>query len=103
MATGKTMKTVTANVHGTESKTVRVAIPLILWNTTAGREISTGEKLCGWHRGRKWGVVRTYSIWSKRDGSVVGDIYTAYRLDIVADREAFERFVESYNPHYYEY
>lgn len=84
-------------------ETVNVAVPIALWDAPLGVEISTGYKLCGWHRGRKWGVVRTYSIWDRGDGLQEGDLYTAYRLDNAADREAFDRFIVSYDSGSYEY
>lgn len=95
-------KRVVAQVYDTVGKTVRVSVPVALLDAKAGVEISTGYKLCGWHRGRKWGVVRTYSFWDRGDGLHEGDLYTAYRLDIAADREAFERFVAPYEPLEYE-
>jgi len=97
MTTGKTTKTVTARVYDTLSETVRVAVPPELCDATAGAEISTGVSLCGWHRGRKWGVVKTYSVWDRGDGLNCGDLYTAYRLDCETDREAFEWICNSYN------
>lgn len=96
-------KRVVAQVFDTMGDTVRVNVPVALWVAPSRVEISTGYKLCGWHRGRKWGVVRTYSFWDSGDGLHEGDLYTAYRLDIAADREAFERFVASYEPGDYEY
>lgn len=91
-------KRVVAQVFGTMGETVRVNVPIVLWDAKAGIEISPGYKLCGWYRGQKWGVVRTYSFWDRGDGLHEGDLFTAYRLDIDADREAFERFVASYEP-----
>ena len=93
-----TIKTVTAKVYGTQSETVRVAVPTALCDAPAayGAELSTGVRLCGWHCGRKWGVVRTYSIWDRGDGLNCGDLYTAYRLDCETDREEFSRFPNTY-------
>ena len=102
MSSRKTKKVV-AQVFDTMGKTVRVNVPVALCEAPTGDEISTGYKLCGWQRGRRWGIVRTYSIWDRGDGLQEGDIFTAYRLDIAADREAFERFVASYEPGDYEY
>lgn len=100
---GEKTKRVVAQVYGTMGETVRVSVPVALYDTPTGVEISTGYKLCGWHRGRKWGVVGTYSIWDRGDGLQEGDLYTAYRLDIAADREAFERFIDQYDSRCYEY
>lgn len=93
----KTTKTVNAQVFDTP-ETVRVAVPAALYDAPAacGAEISTGVRLCGYHRGRKWGVVKTYSIWDRGDGLNDGDIYTAYRLDCVTDREEFSRLSAMY-------
>ena len=97
MTTTKATKTVTAQVYDTP-ETVRVAIPTPLYNAPMayGAEISTGVRLCGWHRGRKWGVVKTCSIWDRGDGSIDGDLYTAYRLDCETDREEFSRLSAMY-------
>ena len=94
---------VTATVYDTQDEKVRVSIPLSLFKAPARREINTGIKLCGWHRGRKWGVVYTYNIWTRSDGTVYGDEFTAYRLDIESDREAFDRFCDEYNSTYYKF
>lgn len=99
---GKTTKTVTAKVYNTQSEMVRVAVPAELCDATARAEVSTGYKLCGWHRGRKWGIVRIYSVWDRGDGLNCGDLYTAYRLDCQDDREAFDWLADSYT-HCYEY
>ena len=85
-----TTKTVTAKVYGTQSETVRVAVPAALCDAPTGTKISIGVSLCGWYRGRKWGIIRTYSIWTMADGCAEGDIYTAYRLNYESDREAFD-------------
>lgn len=92
MTTTKATKTVTAQVYDTP-ETVRVTIPAALCDAPCayGAEISTGVRLCGWYRGRKWGVVKTYSIWDRGDGLNDGDLYTAYRLDCETDREEFAR------------
>lgn len=97
MTTSRTTKIVTAKVFDAP-ETVRVAVPTALYDAPAayGAEISTGVRLCGYHRGRKWGVVKTYSIWDRGDGLNDGDLYTAYRLDCETDREEFSRLSAMY-------
>lgn len=53
---------------------------------------SLGNYLCGTHRGKKWGYVKTYSIWSDEKGICRGEEYTAYDLRKKLDRECFQHF-----------
>lgn len=90
-------KTVTANVYDSD-KNVRVSIPVDLFNAPTRAEISTGIRLCGWHRGRKWGIEHIYNCWQKPNSQEsYGDEFIAYRLDIAADREVFDALCEKYS------
>lgn len=93
-------KTITAEVHDSNEK-VKLSVPAELYNAPARAEVRTGIKLCGWHRGRTWGVIHVYNIWTRQDGTCYGDEYTAYRLTCDRDREAFERICNEHNPYYY--
>ncbi len=100
----KTRKTITATIYDSE-QTVRLSIPENLANAPACAEISTGRKLCGWHTGRRWGIVHLYNIWLRSNGrgEVYGDEYVAYLLGDSRDRAAYDALTNDHNPHYYKY
>ena len=102
MNTRKTRHSIVANVYNSNEQ-VRLSVSDYLWSATARAEMSTGIKLCGYHRGRKWGVVHMLDIWTKRDGTINGDVYTAYLLTDENDRAAFDSICEGFNPYYYKF
>lgn len=72
-------------------ESVRIAIPVEqhLEPTAGHREIDTGVIRIGHHTGKRWGVVHNYSIWTRRDGTVRGDMYIAYDLNIQQCRDDY--------------
>lgn len=98
-------KNITAHVYATENETVRLSIPEELYSAKARAEIVTGERLCGYHTGRKWGILHIYNICPKgcNSGEVYGDEYTAYRMDDPISLTAYKRIICNYNPYYYEF
>lgn len=76
------MKTNRKSITATtvDGNKVRVSVPVEFDRepTQGHRQVGTGIVRIGFYYGRKWTVVRDYSIWVKKDGSVEGDFYTAY-------------------------
>lgn len=87
-------KIITAHINDTDETTL-VNLPAdFCREPTAGhREIGPGIIRIGHHTGRRWGVVRDYSIWLRRNGTVHGDDYTAYDLASHAGRCAYARIL----------
>ncbi len=100
----KTRKTITAAIHDSD-QTIKLSIPEDLANAPARAEISTGIKLCGWHTGRRWGIVHLYDIWQRPNGrgEVYGDEYVAYLLGDSRDRAAYDALINDHSSHYYKY
>lgn len=88
--------TVTATIHGTNgAETVRISVPEEIYSeqTQGHRQIDTGIIRIGHHTGHRWGIVRDYSIWTRRDGTVYGDTYTAYDLYACGGRTAYAKIL----------
>lgn len=81
---------------GERPERVRVRIPSCLAdsNTVGCPEVTTGYLLVGFHRGRKWGVVKFYDKWLRRDGVCRGFFYVAY--DLSRDAAVFEKIAASF-------
>lgn len=112
MKKNEMIRSVTANVHdclfpgdsfwqgaiecGERPERVRVRIPSSLADSTTlcCPEVLTGYVLVGFHRGRKWGVVKFYDRWLGRDGVCRGEFYVAY--DLSRDAAVFEKIAASF-------
>ena len=88
-------RTVTVGVDVYGDEVMRIRLPEPYWAEDKPKhytEIGTGVWLTAIYAGRKRAIIRTHSIWTTRDGGIVG---TEYRLATADDLRMIERVIDA--------